>query len=139
MSASRLQVEFQSAPDAVRDFHHIIPSLYRTHKTQGLLPTGAGKISEPFLALLTEVDGFQEVGARRKVFRSGHSPEIRDWHALFRRFWKEEKTHWNVSRPGELLELLEGRSKPPRFPIHELGKTAKEGIGRIPRTLPGPA
>jgi hypothetical protein len=88
--------------------------------------------------LLTEIDGVQEVGAGREVFRPGHSAEVGNGYALFRGFGKKEEANGNVSGTGKPFQLLESGLKLPLLPIHELRETAQQCVCGMARTFPGP-
>lgn len=63
----------------------------------------------PFLSLLADKDGLEQVGARFRERAVTDCPEVRDGQFLTRYLVEEEKSERRVSGVGEGLQLMEGR------------------------------
>jgi hypothetical protein len=135
--ATRVQVELQSLPHCCGSSLDVTSNSNASDERLAGLTHRPRVFLVPSLALLTQIDRLQQIGARPFDATALDRAEIRDRHSLDGRLRQEEIAHRCVGRFREPLELLQGRnglSALPRFEFRKpSGKVLRRGASALSR------
>jgi len=104
--AALFKIEPQCMANILRCCHHIACHVHRTYESERLIARRAGKVPIPFLALLADINGVEQVRTQAVKLPGINSAEIRNWHPLHRGLRQEEVADWRMGGFGEAFQLF---------------------------------
>ena len=114
-------------------------SATESDERQRVFALGSREIAVPLLALLADVDGIEQIGARPFDVPVADGAEVRNRHLLDRRLRQEQEPDRRVRGLGELLQLLQRRACVTALPVGKLREALRQRREVEPGTLARPA
>ena len=125
-------------PHGRGDLDDVVLEVGGANEVKRRLVHGHREVAIPVLALLAQIDGFQEIRAWMAHVDVGDSAEVRNRYPFDRRFHEEKESHWGTGRLRKRLDLLESGLHLAPFPRSKSREATRQRIGIEARALAGP-
>ena len=135
---SFVEVELQVGGDATRSLLHGHGRRQRSDEGQNRLMFRSSEVAVPFLALLTDVDRVESIGAGASHALVADRAEVRNRNCFDGRFAEEQESDRRVCRAGEVFELLQRGTYLAALPFGQFWEALRERCGVNARALARP-